>query len=354
MRDNVKTIKVGNVLIGGNNPITIQSMTNTKTKDFNSTKAQINSLVEEGCELIRLAVSDREDAETFGKLKKVIDIPMIADIQFDYRLAIMAAENGADCIRINPGNIGNEEKVKLVIDVCKFHDIPIRIGVNSGSISAKLLDKYGGVNVNSLVESAMSEIEVLEKYNFENIKVSLKASDVNMNIDSNIELRKRMNYPIHLGVTEAGGLLRGAIKSSIGIGTLLRMGIGDTIRVSLSDDPIEEIRVAKIMLQALNLRKFGVEIVSCPTCSRTEVSLIDMVKELESRSKEINGNVKIAVMGCVVNGPGEAKEADFGITGLNGVGLIFKNSNVLEKVPEDQLINRLIEIVNKSESENKD
>ena len=349
MRENTKVIKVGDVLVGGENPITIQSMTNTKTKDYSSTKLQIDSLASEGCELIRLAVSDRDDAETFGKLKKCVGIPMIADIQFDYKLAIMAAENGADCIRINPGNIGTDEKVKAVVEACKYHNIPIRIGVNSGSISTKIIDKYTGVNVNSLVESAMYEIDRLEKFNFDNIKISVKASDVNMNIDSNIELRKRMNYPIHLGVTEAGGLLRGSIKSSIGIGTLLRMGIGDTIRVSLSDDPIEEIKVAKMILQALNLRKFGVEIVSCPTCSRTEVGLIDMVNELESRSKEIKGNYKIAVMGCVVNGPGEAREADFGITGLNGVGLIFKNGEIIEKVPENELINRLINIINETE-----
>lgn len=345
-----KTINVGDVKIGGTNPITIQSMTNTKTSDVSSTVNQIQNLEKEGCELIRVAVSSEDDSDALPYIKKQINIPLIADIQFDYKLALMAAKNGADCIRINPGNIGSDIKVKEVVDSCKYYDIPIRIGVNSGSISHKLLDKYNGVNENSLVESALSEIDTLEKLNFTNIKVSIKASDVKMNINSNIKLRERSHYPIHLGVTEAGSLLRGSVKSSIGIGTLLYMGIGDTIRVSLSDNPLEEIKVAKYILQSLGLRKFGIEIVSCPTCSRTDIPLIEMVKDLENRASEIKGNKKIAVMGCVVNGPGEAKEADFGITGMNGEGVIFKNGKIIDRVKEDILIDRLIELINSEEA----
>lgn len=341
-----KIIKVGNVLIGGGNPISIQSMTNTKTKNTEDTIKQIKLLEKEGCELIRVAVSDYEDAEAIKIIKSSISIPLIIDIQFDYKLAVMAAENGGDCIRINPGNIGNEIKVKEVVEACRFYNIPIRIGVNSGSISKKIIDKYNGVNENSLVESALSELEILEKFKFFNSKVSIKASDAKMNIESNILFRKKSDYPLHLGVTEAGGLLRGAIKSSIGIGTLLYMGIGDTIRVSLSDHPLQEIKVAKQILQSLGLRKFGVEIVSCPTCARTNINLIKMVDELEKRIDEIQGNYKIAVMGCVVNGPGEAREADFGITGKDGEGLIFRKGQVIERIEEDRLINRLIELIN--------
>lgn len=341
-----KVINVGGILIGGDNPVRIQSMTNTKTVDFHSTIKQIRELESEGCELIRVAVSSSEDANALIKIKKGISIPLICDIQFDYNLAVLSAKNGADCIRINPGNIGSEVKVKEVVAACKYYNIPIRIGVNSGSISHNLLGKYGGVNEHSLVESALNEIGILEKNNFYDIKVSIKASDVSLNIRSNKILSEKSPYPIHLGVTEAGGLLRGSIKSSIGIGTLLYMGIGNTIRVSLSEDPVEEIRVAKQILQSLNLRRFGIEIVSCPTCSRTDISLINMVKELESRANEIKGNQKIAVMGCVVNGPGEAKEADYGITGMMGEGVIFKKGKVIERVNEKFLINRLIEIIN--------
>lgn len=341
-----KIVKVANVSIGGNNPISIQSMTNTKTKDFKSTIKQITELEDNGCEIIRVAVSDFEDGKALLNIKDNINIPIVADIQFDYKLALLAAENGADCIRINPGNIGNQNKVREVVESCKFYNIPIRIGVNSGSVSRKIIDKYNGVNKDSLVESALEEIETLEKMNFNNIKVSIKASDVLTNIESNILFRKHSDYPIHLGVTEAGGLLRGAVKSSIGIGNLLYMGIGDTIRVSLSENPVEEIKVAKLILQSLGLRKFGVEVVSCPTCSRTDIDLINMVNELESRLNEINGNLKIAVMGCVVNGPGEAREADYGITGKQGEGFIFKGDKIIDRVQEDKLIDRLIEIIN--------
>lgn len=340
-----KVIRVGNVLIGGNNPISIQSMTNTKTKNAQETINQIKELEAEGCELVRLAVSDEEDLAALKTIKENIQIPLIVDIQFDYKLAVNSAKY-ADCIRVNPGNIGNKNKLAEVVSACKYYDIPIRIGVNSGSVSRKIVDKYGGVNADSLLASAGEELEVLENLNFYNTKVSIKSSDVPTNIRVNKMFSEKYDYPLHLGVTEAGNLLRGSIKSAIGIGSLLSMGIGDTIRVSLSDNPINEIKVAKQILQALNLRKFGVQIISCPTCSRTNINLIKMVDELESRINEIKGNKKIAVMGCVVNGPGEAREADYGITGLDSVGMIFKNGKVIEKVNEEILIDRLIELIN--------
>ncbi len=342
-----KEISVGGVKIGGGNKISIQSMTNTKTNDVDSTVSQILALQQEGCELIRVAVSSEDDAKALPLIKQKINIPLIVDIQFDHKLALMASENGADCIRINPGNIGNKDKVREVVESCKYHGIPIRVGVNSGSIKRSVIDKYGGVNKNSLVESALGELEVLESLGFYNTKVSIKASDVITNIEANRLFREKSDYPLHLGVTEAGGLLSGTVNSSIGIGTLLYEGIGDTIRVSLSYDPIYEIKVAKHILQSLNLRRFGVKIVSCPTCARTDIDLINMVKELESRESEIIGDYKIAVMGCIVNGPGEAREADYGITGKDGEGYIFKDGKIIETVKEERLIDRLIEIVNK-------
>lgn len=341
-----KEISVGGVKIGGGNKIPIQSMTNTKTNDVESTVSQILALEKEGCELIRIAVSSENDAKALPLIKQKINIPLIVDIQFDHKLALMASKNGADCIRINPGNIGNKDKVREVVESCKYHGIPIRVGVNSGSIKRSIIDKYGGVNKNSLVESALEELEVLESLGFYNTKVSIKASDVITNIEANRLFREKSDYPLHLGVTEAGGLLSGTVNSSIGIGTLLYEGIGDTIRVSLSDDPIYEIKVAKHILQSLNLRKFGVKIISCPTCARTDIDLINMVKELEFRESEIIGDYKIAVMGCIVNGPGEAREADYGITGKDGEGYIFKDGKVIETVKEEKLIDRLIEIVN--------
>lgn len=341
-----RAIKVGGVGVGADYPVSIQSMTNTQSKNVQDTVKQIRELEEAGCEIVRLAVNDEEDGKAIKSIKDQVSIPIVADIQFDYRLAISAGQNGADCIRINPGNIGSREKVKAVVDICKDRDIPIRIGVNSGSISQDIIDKYGGVNVDSLVESALKELELLESLNFYNTKVSIKSSDVMTNIMANRKFAQLTNYPIHLGLTEAGSLARGSIKSAIGIGSLLIDGIGDTIRVSLSADPVEEIDLAKQILQALGLRRFGVEIVSCPTCARTGMDLIGLVEDLESRLNEIRSNVKIAVMGCVVNGPGEAREADYGITTLNKVGLIFKDGKVVDKVPEEALIDRLIKLVN--------
>lgn len=346
MRKKTRVVNVGNVAIGGDNPISIQSMTNTKTKDIKSTIAQIKLLEDEGCEIVRVAVSELSDAQAILKIKKEIRMPIVADIQFDYKLAIFACENGADCVRINPGNIGSKVKVKEVVDRLKHYNIPIRIGVNSGSISNKIIEKCGGVNEESLVLSALEEIEYLESLNFHDIKVSIKSSDVRKTIAANLKFREITDYPLHLGVTEAGNLLRGTVKSSIGIGTLLYLGVGDTIRVSLSDDPVQEVKTAKLILQSLGLRSFGVEIVSCPTCSRTGIDLIQMVDEIEERTAKINKNIKIAVMGCPVNGPGESKEADYGISGLNGEGIIFKKGKVIEKISEDKLVDRLVEIIN--------
>lgn len=345
-----KTIKVGDVLIGGNNPVTIQSMTNTQTSDVDATIKQIIGLEDAGCELIRAAINNKDDAEAINKIKSSINIPFIADIQFDYKLAILAAENGADCIRINPGNIGDKDKVKKVVNICKEKNIPIRIGVNSGSISQEIIDKYNGVNVDSLVASALEEIAILESEEFYNIKVSIKSSDVMTNIMANRKFREYSDYPLHLGVTEAGSKTMGTIKSSVGIGALLADRIGDTIRVSLSDDPLEEIPVAKGILQSVGLRSFDIEVISCPTCARTGVDLIQMVKELEDRRSEIKYNKKIAVMGCVVNGPGEAREADYGITGYDKEGIIFKDGKIIERLKEEDIIDRLIEIIN-TESE---
>lgn len=341
----IREIKVGNVGIGGDNVVSIQSMTNTVTSDIEATVAQILRLEEAGCEIIRFAVNDEDDAKAIPLIKDRISIPVIADIQFNYRLALLAAEHGVDALRINPGNIGDELRVKEVVEECKRAGIPIRIGVNSGSISQDLLDKYGGVNSDSLVYSAMNEIAVLEKYGFYDTKVSIKSSSVPLTIEANEKFRELTDYPLHLGVTEAGMGMRGIVKSSIGIGTLLSKGIGETIRVSLSDDPVEEIKAAKSILQSLELRAFGVEIVSCPTCARTEIDLINMVRELEEATEHMKLNVKIAVMGCVVNGPGESREADYGITGGKGVGLIFKKGEIVKKVPESELIGELLKII---------
>ena len=342
---NSKTISVGDVLIGGGNPVSIQSMTNTKTKDIDGTISQILRLEEAGCEIIRMAITDDEDVAAITKIKNGVNIPIIADIQFSQRLALKSVVNGLDALRINPGNIGNEQKVKEIVEECKKADIPIRIGVNSGSISQDILDEYNGVNVDSLVQSALREISVLEKYGFYNTKVSIKSSSVPLNIEANKKFRELTDYPLHLGVTEAGSGTRGIVKSSLGIGTLLNMGIGDTIRVSLSEDPVEEIKIAKSILQSLELRSFGVEIVSCPTCARTEIDLIGLAKQIESATEKMKYNIKIAVMGCVVNGPGESKEADYGVTGGKGIGIIFKKGEIVKKVNEEDIVRELLNLI---------
>ncbi|WP_040552661.1 flavodoxin-dependent (E)-4-hydroxy-3-methylbut-2-enyl-diphosphate synthase [Peptoniphilus indolicus] len=341
-RRQTKQIMIGNIPVGGDAPITVQSMTNTKTKDVQSTVAQILQLENAGCDIIRFAVNDRDDAEAIQKIKKSIHIPVVVDIQFDHRLAIMSAEMGADCIRINPGNIGEKNKVKEVVEVCKHYGLPIRIGVNSGSIHKDLLSEMGGVNANSIVQSAMREIEVLEDLNFFDIKVSLKASNVNLSIDSYSEFSKICDYPLHLGITEAGPAFQGAVKSAVGIGYLLREGIGDTIRVSLTSDPVEEIKVGREILKSLNLLTDGIEIISCPTCARTNIDLLSLVGKAEKKLSPIKKNLKIALMGCAVNGPGEAREADIGIAGGIGEAILFKKGVILKKISEENLLDELV------------
>lgn len=340
-RRNTRQIKVGDVLIGGNSPITVQSMTNTITKDVKSTVEQIRKLEKAGCDIIRFAVNDFDDAAAIGLIKKNINIPTISDIQFDYKLALAACENGIDGMRINPGNIGSKWKVKEVVEACKDKGISIRVGVNSGSIKQEVLDKFGGVNENSIVMSALEEIEILESLNFTDIKVSLKASNVNLSLESYRKFSKLSNYPLHLGITEAGPPPIGIVKSSVGIGTLLAEGIGDTIRVSLTADPLEEVTVGKEILKSLGLRNEGVDLISCPTCARTKVNLIELVEEAQKKLVDLDMNIKVAMMGCAVNGPGEAKEADIGVACGKGNGLIFKKGEIIKKVPEENLLNEL-------------
>lgn len=341
-RNNTRVIKVGDVLIGGTNPISIQSMTNTQTKDVDSTVNQILGMEKYGLDIIRFAVNDLEDAEAIPKIKARINTPTIADIQYDYKLALMAVENGVDGLRINPGNIGARWKVEEVANACREKGISIRIGVNAGSLHQEFLDKFGGVNEDSIVESALQEINILESMNFKDIKVSLKASNVNLTIASNRKFAKVSDIPLHLGVTEAGPGMQGIIKSSVGIGTLLAEGIGDTIRVSLTDEPVAEVKAGKEILKSLGLRTDGIEIISCPTCARTKVNLFKIVEEAQKRFASMDKNMKVAIMGCPVNGPGEAREADIGIAGGNGEGLIFKKGQIVRKVKEEDLLNELI------------
>lgn len=342
-------IKVGNVEVGGNSPISVQSMTNTDTRDVKSTVKQIKALEEAHCDIVRIAVPDMEAALAIKEIRKETNIPIIADVQFDYRLAIESVKNGVDCLRINPGNIGSEGRVKEVVKICKERDIPIRIGVNSGSLSKTALEKYDGVNENSMVYSALENIKILEDMNFNNIKISLKATNVSLTIKSYMKMAEYVDYPFHLGITEAGPLWNGTVKSSVGIGALLAMGLGDTIRVSLTGDPVEEVRVGREILKSLNLLNDGIEIISCPTCGRTQIELIKLVEEVQERLNkvEIHTPLKIAIMGCAVNGPGEAREADIGIAGGKGCGLIFKNGEIIKKVKEKELIEELIKEIEK-------
>lgn len=341
-RRKTRKIMVGDVAIGGDSPITVQSMTNTITKDVESTVKQIKELEEAGCHIVRAAITDFEDAKAIREIKKRIKIPFIADIQFDYKLAIKAAEYGADCLRINPGNIGSKEKIKEVVRCLKERNIPIRIGVNSGSIKKEFLEKYKGVNANSMVYSALEQIRLLEDMGYNEIKVSLKASNVRLTIEAYEKISEIIDYPLHLGVTEAGPIWRGTIKSSVGIGALLAKGIGDTIRVSLTGNPVEEVKVGREILRSLGLLNEGVEIISCPTCGRTKIKLLNMVEEVEEKLKNVNKPLKVAIMGCAVNGPGEAKEADIGIAGGQGEGLIFKKGKIIKKVKEEYLIDELL------------
>ncbi len=332
-------LNIGGVKIGGSNPIAIQSMTNTRTDDVKATIEQINRLAKAGCDIIRCAVPDFKAAEAIKEIKKGISLPLVADIHFDYKLAIAAIKNGADKIRINPGNIGGEEKVRAVVEEAIKHDIPIRVGVNSGSLEKKYLEKYGKVTPEALVESAMGQVRILEKMDFHNIVISIKASDVMTSVKAHELISGMTDHPLHVGITETGSLIGGNIKSAVGIGIIIHEGIGDTIRVSLTADPIEEVRSAKHILRSLGLINSGIEVVSCPTCGRTRIDLIGLEAKVEELAKEYEDlDIKIAVMGCAVNGPGEAREADIGIAGGIGEGLIFSHGNVIKKVPEEGLL----------------
>ena len=340
-RERTKVVQIGNVKIGGGNPIAIQSMTNTKTEDVEATVAQIHALEKAGCEIIRCAVPTMEAAQALGEIKKQIHIPLVADIHFDYRLAIAAIENGADKIRIKPGNIGDASRVQAVVDKAKEHGIPIRVGVNSGSLEKNLVEKYGGVTAEGLVESAMDKVHMIEEMGYDNLVVSIKSSDVLMCVKAHELIADQCKYPLHVGITESGTLLAGNIKSSIGLGLILHQGIGDTIRVSLTGDPTEEIKSAKLILKTLGLRKGGIEVVSCPTCGRTKIDLIGLANQVEQMVADIPLDIKVAVMGCVVNGPGEAKEADIGIAGGIGEGLLIKKGEIVKKVKEEELLETL-------------
>ena len=336
-----KEVKIGNRIIGGNHPIAIQSMTNTKTEDIEKTVAQIQALTKAGCEIIRCAVPTIEAAQALAEIKKQISIPLVADIHFDYKLAIAAMENGADKIRINPGNIGSSDRVKAVVDVAKERNIPIRVGVNSGSLEKDLVEKYHGVTAEGIVESALDKVRLIEDMGYDNLVISIKSSDVMMCVKAHELISDKTDHPLHVGITESGTLISGNIKSSIGLGLILSQGIGDTIRVSLTGDPLEEIKSAKLILRTLGIRKGGIEVVSCPTCGRTRIDLISLANQVENMVADIPLDLKVAVMGCVVNGPGEAKEADIGIAGGIGEGLIIKKGEVYKKVPEDQLLSEL-------------
>ncbi len=337
-RHKTREVKIGNRIIGGNHPIAIQSMTNTKTEDVAATVAQIQQLTKAGCEIIRCAVPTMEAAKALEEIKKQIAIPLVADIHFDYRLAIAAMENGADKIRINPGNIGSAVRVKAVVDEARRRNIPIRVGVNSGSLEKNLVEKYHGVTAEGIVESALDKVKMIEDMGYDNLVISIKSSDVMMCVKAHELIASKTDHTLHVGITEAGTLISGNIKSSIGLGLILSQGIGDTIRVSLTGDPIEEIKSAKLILRTLGLRKGGIEVVSCPTCGRTQINLIQLANQVETMVAEFPLDIKVAVMGCVVNGPGEAKEADLGVAGGIGEGLIIKHGKVFKKVPEEELL----------------
>ena len=339
IRENTKVISIGGCCIGGENPIAIQSMCNTKTEDVKSTVAQILALEEAGCDIIRVAVPTMEAAEAIKEIKKQIHIPLVGDIHFDYRLAIAAMENGVDKIRINLGNIGSADRVKAVVDTAKAYHVPIRVGVNSGSLEKPLIEKYGGrVTAEGIVESALDKVRMIEDYDYDQMVISIKSSDVMMCIKAHELIARQTDYPLHVGITESGTLISGNIKSAVGLGIMLNEGIGNTIRVSLTGDPVEEIKSAKLILRTLGLRKGGIEVVSCPTCGRTQIDLIGLANQVENMVQGYDLNLKVAVMGCVVNGPGEAKEADLGIAGGKGEGLLIRKGEIVKKVPESELL----------------
>lgn len=346
-RKMTRQISIGDVKIGGGAPISVQSMTNTKTTDTNATVAQIKALVDAGCDIVRVAVPDMSAAENIYNIKSQVDVPLVADIHFDYRLALKAIEQGIDALRINPGNIGDEERVKAVVKAAKTRNIPIRIGVNAGSLDKKLLAKYGKVTAEALVESALEHIRILEKLNFYDIKISLKAHDVPLTLDAYRLMSETVDYPLHLGITEAGTVNTGIIKSAVGIGALLAEGIGDTFRISLTGDPVNEVKVANEILKALGLKEYGPTLISCPTCGRCNIDLPSIAEKVEQRLSRITKPIKVAVMGCVVNGPGEARDADIGIAGGKGEGLVFRKGEVINKVAEDKLVDALFEELDK-------
>lgn len=342
-RDNTKIIKIGNKVIGGGNPVLIQSMTNTKTEDVEATVNQILRLEKAGCDIIRVAVPTMEAAKAISAIKSKINIPLVADIHFDYKLAIAAIENGADKIRINPGNIGSTDRIKAVVDAAKANNIPIRVGVNSGSLEKELVEKYNGVTAQGIVESALDKVKIIEDLGYDNLVVSIKSADVMMCVHAHELIADKIKYPLHVGITESGTVNSGNIKSGIGLGIILNQGIGDTIRVSLTGDPAEEIKSAKLILKTLGLRKGGIEVVSCPTCGRTKIDLIGLANKVEDMVADIPLDLKVAVMGCIVNGPGEAKEADIGIAGGKGEGILIKKGETIKKVPEEKLLETLRE-----------
>ena len=341
LRENTKVISIGGCQIGGNHPIAIQSMCNTKTEDVKGTVAQILKLEEAGCDIVRVAVPTMEAAEAIKEIKKQIHIPLVGDIHFDYRLAIAAMENGVDKIRINPGNIGAADRVKAVVDTAKARNLPIRVGVNSGSLEKPIIEKYGHVTAEGIVESALDKVKMIEALDYDNLVISIKSSDVMMCIKAHERIASRTRYPLHVGITESGTLISGNIKSAVGLGIMLNEGIGNTIRVSLTGDPVEEIKSAKLILRTLGLRQGGIEVVSCPTCGRTQIDLIGLANQVENMVQVYDLNLKVAVMGCVVNGPGEAKEADLGVCGGKGEGLLIKKGEIIKKVPENELLGAL-------------
>ncbi len=343
LREKTKVIRIGGTAIGGNNPIAVQSMCNTKTEDVKATVAQIHALEAAGCDIIRVAVPTMEAAEAIKDIQKQIHIPLVGDIHFDYRLAIAAIENGVDKIRINPGNIGDMNRVKAVVDAAKARHIPIRVGVNSGSLEKNIIEKYGHVTAEGIVESALAKVKMIEDLDYDQMVISIKSSDVMMCVKAHELIAKQTDYPLHVGITESGTIISGNIKSSIGLGIMLNEGIGNTIRVSLTGDPLEEIKSAKLILRTLGLRKGGIEVVSCPTCGRTQIDLIGLANQVENMVQDIELDIKVAVMGCVVNGPGEAREADIGIAGGKGEGLLIKKGEIIRKMPESELLGALRE-----------
>lgn len=346
-RNNTRLVKIGDKVIGSGNPILIQSMTNTRTQDAAATIEQIKRLEEAGCDIVRCTVPDHEAALALKEIKKNVHIPIVADIHFDYRMAIEAIENGADKIRINPGNIGGDDKIKAVVDAAKEHMIPIRVGVNSGSLEKDIIAKYGGVMARGLVESALDKVEIIRRFGYDNLVVSIKSSDVMMCYEAHKMLAEQCDLPVHVGITESGTVFSGGIKSGVGLGLILNEGIGDTIRVSLTGDPVKEVLAAKVILRTMGLRKGGVEIVSCPTCGRTQIDLIGLANKVEELVSGIDKDIKVAVMGCVVNGPGEAREADIGIAGGDGCGVIIKKGEIICRVPEEELLPALMEEIEK-------